>query len=59
MIFGDFLVKGSLFYMIVTNVCDNFFCELIGIVIGGVSLVEVVKFYMNATTTVLFLVTIC
>ncbi len=53
MIFRDFLIKGSLFYMIVTNVCEDFFFELIGIVIGDVSLVEVVKFYMNATTTVL------
>ncbi len=33
-------------------------CELIRIVIGGVSLVEIVKFYMNAMTTVLWLVTI-
>ena len=32
--------------------------ELIGIVIGGVSLVEIVNFCMNATTTVLWLVTV-
>ena len=41
------------------NLCETFLLfELIGIVIGGVSLVKIVNFYMYVTTTVLWLVTV-